>query len=87
MHALGHLALDEHCEPVHEGNEERGDAAQRHPEDERDREEEPEEHGETRPLEVVADDESDRPVLSAPHARILPHKRDMAARRSFVVLP
>ena len=87
VRARGHLALDEHCEPVHEGDEERGNSAQRHPDDERDREEEPEEHGDTRPLEVVADDESDRPVLSARHARILPHKRDVCVTRSLGVQP
>ena len=81
VRALGHLALHEHCEPVHERDEERGDAAQDHPQQERDRQEDPEHHRETGALEVVADDESDRSVLSARHGRILPHKRDAASRR------
>ena len=44
-----------------------------HPDEEREREEEPEEHGEPGALEVVAHDEADRSVLSARHGRILPH--------------
>ena len=74
VRALGHLALDEHGEPVHEGDDERGDAAERHPDDERERQEDPEQHREPGALEVVADDESDGSV-SVRHGSILPHER------------
>ena len=57
------------------------------PDDERDREEDPEDHRETGALEVVADDESDRSLLSARHGRILPQKGDGSGTRSFAVPP
>ena len=71
VQAVRHLALDEHGEPVHEADDERRDPAERHPDEERDREEEPEEDRQTAAVEVVADDESDRPLLDARHGRIL----------------
>ena len=55
------LALDEHGKPVHERDDERRDPAQRHPDDERDREQQPEDDREPAPVQVVADDETDRP--------------------------
>ena len=63
MEAVRHLRLDQHGEPVHEADDERRDAAQHDPEEEGDREEEPEEHRQAAALEVVAHDEPDGALL------------------------
>ena len=65
VRALRNLALDEDREPVHEAHDERGDASEHHPDDEREREKDPEQHREPAAHEVVAHDESDWTVPSA----------------------
>ena len=52
--------LEEQRQPEDDGHCEGGDAPERHDDQVGDREEQAEEHGDARPLEVVGDDEPDR---------------------------
>jgi hypothetical protein len=64
--------LDENGQPVHEADDECRDATQHDPEKHREREEDPEEHGQPTSAElVVANDEPDRLLGETLHGRIL----------------
>ena len=67
MQAVGHLSLDQHGEPVHEPDHGGGDSAKHHPDEERDREEQAKDDRQAAPCQIVANDESNGPLLDARH--------------------
>jgi hypothetical protein len=81
MERLDRLPADERDEPVDDRDQEREERPDEEPDDVRDREQQPEKHGQPRTLQVVLDDDLNGMPLNGGRRRPWLHSRPLLARR------